>query len=80
MSATTVRSILAMILENNLQMDDEIHFDLTECTKEINNEDWEINFVATEIIQQINILSGNKGKRYLKMMFDLQYNGQNEND
>ena len=67
MSAVTVRSMLAMILENNLQMDDEIHFSLSEETKDNFNEKWwEIDFVSTEV----HSIVGEKSKQ-LVMMFDL---------
>lgn len=35
MTAITVRTMLAAILENNMQMDDEICFELTDLTRDI---------------------------------------------
>lgn len=48
MSATTVRSMLAFILENGLQMDDEIHFSLSEDSREVLGTFYDIDFVSTE--------------------------------
>lgn len=66
MSAITVRSMLALILENNLQMDDEINFELSPETCEINERPEEINFVSN----YVSIIDGETCKT-LNLVFDL---------
>lgn len=48
MSAITVRTMLSMILENNLQMDDVIRFGLSEETNEVLGTFYDIDCVRTE--------------------------------
>jgi hypothetical protein len=64
--ATTVRSILAMILENNMQMDDVIDFTLSPETEEHLGTVRDIQFVS---IETYNV----EGRPYktLNMVFDL---------
>jgi hypothetical protein len=66
MTTTTVRSILAMILENHMQMDDEIQFRLSCGTYKINKGDLEITWVQTDL----NRTEDRKHKR-LEFVFDL---------
>lgn len=66
MSATTVRSILNMILENGLQMDDEIHFRLTSETDEVLGTYFDIDFVHIE-----NHMIVDNPTKQLVMFFDL---------
>ncbi len=70
MTATTVRTILAMILENNLQMDDVIEFSLSSETEEIDH----IDLPAAADIDFASItthkIAGDDTK-YLTMIFDL---------
>ena len=66
MSAITVRGMLSLILENNLQMDDEINFELSAETCEINERPEEINFVSN----YISTIDGKKCKT-LNLVFDL---------
>ncbi len=65
-SAVTVRSMLAMILENNLQMDDMIEFRLSNETLEARWIFYDIDFVRIENQKII----GEEFKR-LVMFFDL---------
>lgn len=79
MSAVTVRSLLALILENGLKMDDEIHFELSPetfdsytCPEETNRAELEINFVATETVSYGNCdVSPECCSKKLVMVFDL---------
>jgi hypothetical protein len=66
-SATTVRTILTVILENNLQMDDVISFNLSQETMEVLGTYYDINHVATDL----HTIKGRKEKT-LNLIFDLQ--------
>ena len=52
MTAITVRTMLAVILENNLQMDDEIHFQLSPEAYEIGGIKYELHMSPSECIQE----------------------------
>jgi predicted DNA-binding protein (MmcQ/YjbR family) len=75
MSAITVRTMLAMILENNLQMDDEIHFDLSDKTDvwKINNKIYhmQVDLAYTETVT----IKDNPIKQFV-MLFDLSVSGE----
>ena len=66
MSRITVKTMLAVILENNMQMDDEICFGLTPETHEVLGTYYDIELASTEVWR----IQDDKLKT-LAFMFDL---------
>lgn len=62
----TVRAMLAVILENELKMDDHIGFKLSSETEEVAGTCYDINHVATDLYT----IEGSKTKT-LELVFDL---------
>lgn len=74
MAATTVRTMLALILERELKMDDEICFAITECTEEVRTSENKTTIADLDLVQTtINKFYG-KDTKQLVMHFDLSLN------